>query len=393
MFERISLRTQQLAGRRSPLDLGLLAESLLFYGKVHLIANRAVLEQLLQLLGPELTVRLAEQEYIELDYCNQFSGVHTENAGTASARHNFTVVEMPHTAVDRLAPEAFIETTGRPGRGRRLAARFLRHVERVRLDDRIARHALEDAADADYVDALVRNVLSTLAPSYRLPDDFQFDVEDADENGIAIHTNLDFAQATEAFQHGIDTDVRLSPEQLLTFIVAVHEELAFAGLFGAEIATSRLASSLITLRFRSLLDQHSDSEARLGAFQEFVFSDGRAVAEAVRSGRVSFLDVLEVVERSRKFHEWLAGKPADVDLVREYFRDCTASTWVDRLPAKTMRWLLVTGASTAAGIAAAGPLGIGAGLVIGAADFVTDLRRPGWAPNQFIEGDLRKMLS
>ena len=179
----------------------------------------------------------------------------------------------------------------------------------------------------------------------------------------------------------------------MSFLVQVHEELAFAGQFRAEIATSRLASSLIGLKLESILRQRLDSEARLASFQSFVFNDGRAIAEAVRSGAVGFSDVLDVVDRSRRFHEWIEGKAPDVDLVREYFRDSTASTWIDRLPAKTMRWLLVTGASTGAGIAVAGPIGEAAGLGIGTADFVVDLIRRGCSPNQFVEGDLRRIIS
>ena len=157
-------------GLRSPLDLGLLAESLLFYGKVHLVANRAVLQELVRLIGPDLAVRLAEQEYLEFDYCNQFSGVITENIGGPGEYHEFTVTEMPHTAIDVLAPEVFTDAIGSSGRGRRVAARFLKHVERVGFQNPIAQSATEDASDKPYVVEVATRVLTELAPSYRLPE-------------------------------------------------------------------------------------------------------------------------------------------------------------------------------------------------------------------------------
>ena len=108
MFDRLCIRSTGTLGAAPGLDLGLLAESLLFYGKVHLVAIRSVLTELVRLLGADLTVRLAEEERIQISYCNRFSAVYSEDAGTPRERHLLTVAEMPHTAIENIAPDLFI---------------------------------------------------------------------------------------------------------------------------------------------------------------------------------------------------------------------------------------------------------------------------------------------
>src|SRR2546423_794709 len=83
-------------------------------------------------------------------------------AGTPAERPFLGTAEMPHTAVDRVAPELFVEATGKSGRGRRMAQRFLRHVSRTDLDDSISDSAREDALDASYVLSAVETALSSI---------------------------------------------------------------------------------------------------------------------------------------------------------------------------------------------------------------------------------------
>jgi hypothetical protein len=111
------------------------------------------------------------------------------------------------------------------------------------------------------------------------------------------------------------------------------------------------------------------------------------------ASRVTSADVLDVVDRSRHFHEWLDDQPANQDLVHAYFVACTKDTWIDHLSVAAARWALVTSASSAAGVAVAGPMGVGVGVAIGAADFIVERLRQGWKPNQFVEHDLKRLVS
>jgi hypothetical protein len=92
--------------------------------------------------------------------------------------------------------------------------------------------------------------------------------------------------------------------------------------------------------------------------------------------------------RSAPFKKWLKEKDPNADLLREYCREVSRLDWADKLPTKTLRWLVFT----AIGLAA-GPLGAVVGTAIGATDtFLIDRLLKGWKPNQFVEGPLRRFL-
>jgi hypothetical protein len=71
-----------------------------------------------------------------------------------------------------------------------------------------------------------------------------------------------------------------------------------------------------------------------------------------------------------------------------------AIRWADKLPPKTLRWLLFTGGGLALGAAFTNPLtGAIAGTALSLADsFLLDKLIKGWRPSQFIEGPLKDFV-
>jgi len=66
------------------LDLGFLAETMLFYENVHLIADYGMLEQLLRHCEPELLFEFMDEGSLNISYLNSTSGVKTLNTGTSN---------------------------------------------------------------------------------------------------------------------------------------------------------------------------------------------------------------------------------------------------------------------------------------------------------------------
>src|ERR1035441_2776454 len=106
VFDAIVLRSTT-DPQSEPLDLGLLAEALMFYGTVDLVLNRAFLNQLMNALGPDELVEFTQLDGIKVSYCNQFDVVLTENTGTVAERYFLGTAEMPHTRLDQLSTELF----------------------------------------------------------------------------------------------------------------------------------------------------------------------------------------------------------------------------------------------------------------------------------------------
>ncbi len=390
MFDSVCVRRTGIAEDEARLDLGLVAEALLFYGRVDIVADRSVFQALFASLGIDGFLRLVESERVSFSYCNQFTGVMTEDANTPTERFFLGVVEMPHTAIERLAVEDFRLATGKSGRGRRLAARFLNHVGDVGLDAGIHASATADALNADYVASLIRDVIGFMAPNYNLPEQFVFEIEAAEEERVKIRTNLDWSLVNRHWR--AKSESQIGPSDVLGWILGANEEMAFAGHFASEMITNPFSARILRTKTEALLARERSADAQHD-FQDLVFDEARSVREAVNSGQRSLLEALDLAERADRFRSWLSDLDEDHQLAREYLKACTAETWADSLPAKTVRFLTVTGASTAAGVALTGPIGIAAGPIIGTADFLQDVLRRGWRPSQFVERRLRGFVA
>jgi hypothetical protein len=81
-----------------------------------------------------------------------------------------------------------------------------------------------------------------------------------------------------------------------------------------------------------------------------------------------------------RFKDWLKAVNPDEDLIRTYMRDVSSEGWIQRLPAKSIRYVLTLA------LDATNPA---VGLVSGFVDnFVVDKLLSGWRPNHFVSGKL-----
>ena len=72
------------------------------------------------------------------------------------------------------------------------------------------------------------------------------------------------------------------------------------------------------------------SKNKIEVFQDFVLDDARAVSEAINSGARSFSELIPIIQKATRFKKWIADKEPDAQLAKDYFREVTADTWVDK---------------------------------------------------------------
>src|SRR5262245_45598239 len=130
MFRSICLNQQIAPGGPQPFDLGFLAEALLFYDDVRLIANINALNYLVRSCGPETVIALLEEGFLKLTYTQTATAVQTDNTGTPLERHRPVIVsavprehiqagqQTARWSLEEAAQDVFQETTGKSGRGR-----------------------------------------------------------------------------------------------------------------------------------------------------------------------------------------------------------------------------------------------------------------------------------
>ena len=175
----------------------------------------------------------------------------------------------------------------------------------------------------------------------------------------------------------------------MSHLFNVRSDIQFCTNYEAEIATDSVNSLVLNLKYADLLERRNVSDNAIKLFQDFVFDDARAIGAAFVGGNRNCRDLIELLEKANKFKSWLKDRDPDASLIKEYYKEITSDSWVDKLPAKSVRWSVFTGIGMGVDALGAGGLGTAAGLAISAADsFMLDKLMKGWKPNQFVEKEL-----
>ena len=143
----------------------------------------------------------------------------------------------------------------------------------------------------------------------------------------------------------------------------------------------------------AVVQRRARSEHEIGSFVDLTMSDARTIREAVNSGRVSFAQVVRLLDSADKFRHWLQEQPVDSALIRTYYQAVVKDSWADKLSGKSARWAVFTGLGLAADAFGTAPWGTLGGVAISAVDsFLCDKLISGWEPHQFVEGELKTLF-
>lgn len=397
MLDRILVRQHKPHDIKNPLDLGALVEAMLFYGVTELVVDTSVLTQLACVWKPEGIVELAEEGFLRLSFQTNSTGIHTENANSDRERHRAVLYSVGRAGktvgLEDVVPQAFEAASGRRGYARRQAARLYPFIKSSIIDVGFPERAEADLLDSAFVNQAASRTLATLVPEYSSADTIRFSVERADE-ALMVLTNVDFNLANSLYHRTVPTShSSLSPAYLMAHILTARETLESAAAVRAEISADATHNAVAWLMVDRALSRRIGGHTRIESFQEFVLDDGRAIREAINSGEKCFPDLIQLLKHGRKFRSWVAEQPADSNLIKEYFQACTHQTWVERLPAKSLRWMLFTGIGLAFDAAGAGGVGTAGGVGLSLMDsFLVDPILRGWRPSHFINRRLRPFL-
>jgi hypothetical protein len=394
MFETIVIKKYQYYNVEKPLNLGMLAEVMLYYHNVILCADRSMLNQLLKEIGPELLIDYLQAGFLKIQYMDNFLGVITNNSNTPFERYNPVVATMPHTQLQEQARASFNEYVGKSGRGRRLALRFLKNVDVATYSNEITDHIRQDYEERSYVHASLQYILKLLAPEYNLPEPLIFNVH-RDEIGFFVETNLDFNKINDIYHKKVPpSHSSLSTDYVLSLLANARGDIFLSSNRNAEIVTDDVVGGVIARKLHATIEKRMKSESKIIKFNEFNFKNSIALQEVINRGEKSFKDLYGLLKQAKEFKKWLKGKNTDAIIIEEYLNEIKNISWLDNLPAKTARWSIITGFGLLIDLLGAG--GVGGTLVstgISAADaFILDRIIKGWCPNQFVENSLRKFI-
>lgn len=404
MFESVTFRRSERTAESS-MDLGVLAETLLFYKKANLMLDSANIGHLLRALGPSTTQRLITFPGVCPLFVKDALGVITRDGAlpihdVGHFRFSGTKEDGKMNSKHDIIQHIFERNLGKSASTKKAATAFAKKVRMQSLSHGVAEKdglpgiIRVDLEDQDFVASAAKLVLQEMVPKASLGNSWYFEPCRV-ENGFIINTNLDFDKLNKEYHKIWPIEhSSLTPGYLLAQLLEARAGLHLASMYNSDLITTSLTSQIMQARLENVLSSQIDTADKIELFQNVVVDNGTAVRDAINSGERSFDEFLDLLERAAEFKDWLVDKEPDQSLVKQYYADVTATTWVEKLPAKSFRWAFFTGAGLLADIVIPTGLGTATGVALSAGDaFVLDKVAKGWKPNQFVDGPLRDFTS
>jgi hypothetical protein len=392
VFSAITVRAQDLENSDLPIDIGNLLECLLFYKTVNVVATPKMLRQLVRAFGTNDLEQLLESGTLVILYSDELLGIHSS---ANQSLHNPILIAAaefsPENSLQEELQRLTIELTGKQGKGRRVARRLEKLIPKFKFDESFRNNIPKLLSDQSLVEIAVKTVLHRLVPEYA--GEVQFATEKV-QNGFLVHSNIDYTVLNQIYhEHVGPSRSIISPALFLSYICVAESHLYFAARQLSELCVDQIGSDLVEARFVHLSDRSKRSEMERRLFVELLLDDAKAVREAFNSGSIPISEVVRVILAASRFKDWLIKQDPDKSIVREYYKEISKGTFIDRLPGKTTRWATFTSLGILADTLM--PTGIGTIAGIGASfldSFFLEKLAKGWKPSQFIDDHLLPLL-
>ncbi len=306
MFDAICIRRQELEITKDPIDIVFLAEAMLFYQRVHLIADIQMVAYLAREMGPALLLEFMQEGFLQISYVRKYPAI-VHRSGRAGSIF-FEPVTADSTngewRLEKLAPEVFSKAGSAPGFSRQLGREFVTLVPTVDLGSSLINETKADFADAVYVETAVKHLLKTLVPDYQVPSDYHFRLipySHGQRVGFQIETNVDFAEANNRYNQrlGLQGDTINIPA-LLVYMFEARCDLHFAAQDSAELATNEGKSAIIEAKFAEILAARMKSQHNIETFQQMVLVNSHEIGESLKYRFRTWNDFLVLLKAARK---------------------------------------------------------------------------------------------
>lgn len=391
MFDSITFKNT--VGPGPLLDIGSIAEALLFYGRVSIVGNSATLKALLSGIPPFVVLGLLRDKRLEFHYLADQTGVSSTPTTTGRNLHDLIRFSSPQHTIEKVGPETFRAATGNTGQARVGSSQFTQLLQPLDHGGFDQKAVLDSLMDHHATERSVSSLLSLAVPGYTTGEPLRFRIEQQNQ-GFFIDTNLDFGEINAIYHKTVSHQhSTLTEAYLLGLIQSAYEATYYAATLNTEVAVAPIEQVIQSAAVEAIVRRRTQSEHEIGSFVDLTMNDARTIREAVNSGRVSFTQVVKLLDSADKFRHWLQQQPVDAELVRTYYQAVVKGSWADKLPGKSARWAVFTGLGLAADAFGTAPWGTLGGVAISAVDsFLCERLISGWKPHQFVEGELKTLF-
>ena len=370
-------------------SLGQLAELILFYRRVTIFLEESSIRELFQKTDPKLLVPFFEDHRDNLDIRWLHWGVWTSSGLANSSIQGFQLGDEDSMGVDEpyldyLRRTNLLDTPNGAIANTDLTHRFLSLIK----TESVSYEHFSTIFNSETLNNEIPNYIKQYIKAFptsvpRIPNDL----------------TLNVTGAYGRFNIEVTTNQRLSRQRLLfinSHISSYIETMSTLPIY-SNLSSEIFADEQVSFRTRSkintVVNRFNKSQNTIQNFQEVFLNEAKNIKQVIDSQERSFIEFIQVYEKSYEFREWIADQSADANLLREYYLSVTSDSWFERLPNKMARWALFTGLGLGIDALGAGGIGLATGITLGAFDtFLLDKLLHGWKPNQFIDRELRGFL-
>ena len=392
MFEHIVLRRAEAGANVSA---GQVAEALLYYQRVHLIIDRGTLFNLIRQIGIEHVLTLLRRHELTAVYCEEMLATST-TVYAMTEFHGYAEITLAgnkdiqlNTPEERLQYELERQDLAKKD-VKRFVKEFLKLVPIRKfsgnyfLNGGIVKAAEQDLLDDEYIRQALRRTIEIIPGGYLIEHELKFELLKSDK-GFCVFTNIDLKQINKRRAELTPAIDSITVAHLLTYILDSRADLVLSSFYGGDFITSTVNSSIIQVRHAELLRRAKLNQDARKQFVDLALPDTPSLAEVIDSGERSFDDFLRLLDQSARFKDWLNTVNPDENLIRTYMRDVSSEGWIQRLPAKSIRYVF------ALAIEAKYPMvGLASGIVD---NFILEKLFSGWRPNHFVSKKLSPFVN
>jgi hypothetical protein len=394
----------------SELDIGNVAEALIYYGRVNLVVNCGALRDLAKKFGPDNLLHIVDMGNLTLTFDRNQYGVVTFSNPLRT--HSFTPISLAKMADGRVIRSAtdeieyyFVDEFGASTNTKRIAKKLSDKVRVRNLMTSISGQAFQDSLDQEFLRSAVSAWLGNMVPEYRLPAPLQIETMNTGQ-GLAFVSNLDFEAINRYYHQRIPVaHSSVSDAYMLSSILGARKEITFSSDDDTELWVGAGEAAMLRTRVNMLVQRAAKSKANIEAFHLIEF-EGRTFRGVINSGEKTPADLIDLLEKeeARKFKAWINSQEPSGQLIKEYHRSILEkSGWAERLGVRVGKLFVFAGIGTSLDLAlgtmglatlTTAALGTASSVAFGATDeFVLSRLGKGWKPSQFVEGPAKQFLS
>jgi len=248
VFKSIVLRPSSTNNR---VDVGLLAEALVFYQNVEFFLGEAAVENLVRQIGLEGLVGLLGSGHLRLTCLMDIAATHQETQAGREVYDFVTVRLLRRDGTERdpldILTQIFARATGKRGKSRRTANQLVDSVNFQTMSAGIAEPtgisgiARLDLDDIEYVHSAVGDALHSMMPSSSLPSGWRFKVHRT-QKGLLVETNLNIPalnlEYTKLPHPGHGDSITIAG--LIGWIQEARADIHLASQRNSELATNEI---------------------------------------------------------------------------------------------------------------------------------------------------------